>query len=74
MAEIILHFPVPEKTYAHLLSNRIREHERVRRKEAKLKRQAERFENLLSYVIWPDAVKLLSVGDMSTLRRQRDVS
>jgi DNA-binding CsgD family transcriptional regulator len=47
--------------------NRIRE-------KARSERQSEKFEHLLSYVIWPNEVKLLTGDEVSAVRRERNVS
>jgi DNA-binding CsgD family transcriptional regulator len=47
--------------------NRIRE-------KARSERQSEKFKHLLSYVIWPNEVKLLTGDEISAVRRERNIS
>jgi DNA-binding CsgD family transcriptional regulator len=42
--------------------------------KARSERQSEKFRHLLSYVIWPNEVKLLTGDEVSAVRRERSVS
>lgn len=50
------------------------EREFARRKSYRRRKQHEKFQSLLSYVVWPGEVRLLEGEEIATIRRERNVS